>query len=278
MSLIILTLTWDASDKLSKLKESLMPALEGIDDYVWHIKDNSSKDDTVAKASTWGDKVKIYPYKDNLQNFAEGVNFLFKQANPKDSDLILLLNNDVIINDVSSIKNMISIINKDPTVGVVGARLLYTDTDKIQHCGVVFDDRYKLPTHYRSKQSSNEDDLKNRLFQAVTGAVLLTKAEYFKKICTSNPSGINGMSEEYRWAFDDVDLCLSIHYKMGKKIVYCGKTNIFHEESASLKKNPTNRLFLTHNINCLVSKWGKTYLIDRDIYSKNSKHNLYNSK
>jgi hypothetical protein len=57
----ILTLTWNAADKLSKLHETLIPALEGID-YKWWIKDNASKDDTVARASTWGDKVVCIPY------------------------------------------------------------------------------------------------------------------------------------------------------------------------------------------------------------------------
>lgn len=270
----ILTLTWNAADKLSKLKESLIPALNGID-YIWHIKDNASKDNTVAIASTWGDKVKVYAYKDNLQNFAAGMNYLFNEAKPKDDDLVLLLNNDVIFNDTHSIKNMINIINKDSTVGAVGARLLYTDTDKVQHCGVVFNNRYKLPTHFRSKETSNEHDLKNRLFQVVTGAVLLTKGEYFRKVFENNPSGINGMDENYHWAFDDVDMCLSIKYNQNKKIVYCGKTNIFHEESASLKKNPTNRLFLKHNINYLTTKWFKTYVIDQDTYTKDPKYNLY---
>ena len=47
----ILTLTWNACDKLTKLKESLLPALSNID-YTWLIKDNASIDNTVSVAST----------------------------------------------------------------------------------------------------------------------------------------------------------------------------------------------------------------------------------
>ena len=54
----ILTLTWNAADKLSKLHDSLMPALEGID-YRWLIKDNASKDDTVVQASSWEGNIKV---------------------------------------------------------------------------------------------------------------------------------------------------------------------------------------------------------------------------
>lgn len=272
--LYLLTLTWNASDKLTKLKESLMPALQGID-YTWLIKDNGSKDNTVEVASKWEGNIKVIPYKNNLQNFSAGMNYLFHEASPADNDLVLILNNDIIFNDTQSIKNMIDLIAKDDTVGAVGARLLYTGTDHLQHAGVVFSNQYKMPLHYRLNEPTDKHAEKNRMFQVVTGAVLLTKAEYFKNAWTQNASGINGMDENYHWAFDDVDLCLSIHHNMKKKIVYCGKTNIFHEESATLKKNPTNKLFLPHNTTYLKQKWEKRYILDQGAYLKDSKYNLY---
>lgn len=278
--LVIMTLTWDAEDKLTRLKESLMPVLEVLKNLKveWHIKDNASKDKTVEKAKTWGDNVIVYAYKDNLQNFAEGMNYIFDKAKPSDDDYVLLLNNDVVFNDTTSLKNMINIMDKDDSVGVVGARLLFNNTDLIQHCGVVFDDKYKFPTHFRSKEKSNENDKKNRLFQIVTGAVLLTKGKYYKNVCTDNASGINGLTETFRWAFDDCDMCLNINYVQNKKIVYCGETNIFHEESASLKKNPVNKLHLKGNLEKLVSKWGSIYKIDKSLYTKNKNLNLYEYK
>lgn len=272
--LYLLTLTWNACDKLTKLKESLLPALQGLD-YTWLIKDNASNDDTVRVASDWGENIKVIPYKNNQQNFSAGMNFLFAEASPKDNDLVLLLNNDVIIKDSSSIKNMVDLLNKDDKIGAVGCRLLYTDTDKLQHAGVVFEEQYHLPTHYRAHEKTDNNAEKDREFQVVTGAVLLTKAEYFRDAQPNNQSGIKGMDEKYHWAFDDVDLCLSIKYNMEKKIVYCGKTNIFHEESASLKKNPANKLFMSHNINYLRTKWSKRYITDKSLYQQNPTHNLY---
>lgn len=272
--LYLMTLTWNGIDKLTKLKNSLIPALNGLD-YTWLIKDNASKDKTVEIASEWGDQVKVISYKNNLQNFSAGMNFLFNEAAPTDKDLIMLLNNDVIINDTQSIKEMIKIIEDDAKVGAVGARLLYTDTELLQHAGVVFHNKLRAPAHFRLKEKTDKNSEKNREFQVVTGAVLLTKAEYFKNAWTENKSGAKGMDENYHWAFDDVDLCLSIKYNLNKKIIYCGKTNIFHEESATLKKNPTNHLFSSHNMNYLKNKWEKRYILDQDIYTKNSKYNLY---
>jgi GT2 family glycosyltransferase len=272
--LYILTLTWNACDKLSKLKNSLIPALSDVD-YTWLIKDNASKDETIKVASDWGDRTRVIPYKNNLQNFSAGMNHLFHVASPQDNDLVMLLNNDVIFNDTSSIKNMLNIINHDESVGAVGARLLYTGTDKLQHAGVVFHNQMATPTHFRVNEKTDKNAEKNREFQVVTGAVLVTKAEYFKNAWTGNKSGTNGMDENYHWAFDDVDLCLSIKYNMEKRIVYCGQTNVFHEESATLKKNPANKLFSLHNVNYLKNKWAKRYSLDQDIYTKDSKYNIY---
>jgi len=270
----ILTPTWNGVDKLTKLYQSLIPAL-GHTSYTWHIKDNGSKDNTVETVKSWEGNIRVIAYKDNRHNFAEGMNYLFHNVCPPDNDLIMLLNNDVIFNDTTSINNMLEIIQKDQSVGAVGARLLYTGTNKLQHAGVVFDKQYKTPMHFRREQVSDEAAEKNRLFQVVTGAVLITRPHAYREVCKTNKSGLPGMDEKFHWAFDDVDLCLSINYKQKRKIVYCGNTNIFHEESASLKKNPTNKLFLNHNLLYLFDKWQKTYVIDGDIYTHDTRHNLY---
>ena len=211
--LFIFTLNWEGAEKLKKLYPSLIKSLKDIN-YEWFIKDNNSKDDSVDYLNSFNNKnIKIIKYKNNLQNFAQGMNFLFTEAKPDDEDYVLLLNNDIIFNDSNSIKNMISIMDKDNDVGVVGARLLYTGTDKLQHAGVVFHPGNHGPNHFRSGQKSDTNSEKNRLFQVVTGAVLLTKSKYYKTIYTDNKSGINGMDEKFHWAFDDVDLCLSLHLK-----------------------------------------------------------------
>lgn len=270
----ILTLNWNGKEKLERLYTSLMPAIQDIE-YEWFVKDNASKDNSVHYLNSFNNnQLKVFEYKDNRQNFSEGCNYLFNEASPNDNDYIMLLNNDVIFNDIYSIKNMLSIIQDDGSVGMVGSKLLYTNTDMLQHAGVVFDPTYRTPMHFRAGQKEDEDSSRNRLFQVVTGAVCITKAEYFRNAFT-NKSGVKGMDQNYYWAFDDVDLSLSIYHNMKKKVVYCGNTNIFHDESASLKKNPVNKLFLNHNLKYMFEKWGGRYNIDKKEYTENSRHNLY---
>lgn len=262
--LILCTLNWNGKDKLEKLYPSLMSSLHDIN-YSWIIKDNASKDDSIAYLNSLNNpNVKVIAYHNNMQNFSEGMNFCFNEATPDDEDLILLLNNDVVFNDKKSIKNMINLIKKDDDIGVVGARLMFPN-NKIQHAGVIFDDNHKMPMHFRAHENFDNNAEKNREFQAVTGAVLLTKAKYYKQICT-NKDGTKGLDHAFIWAFDDVDMCLSIKYNLNKKIVYCGETNIMHEESASLKKNPVNKLFMNQNTNTFKNKWSSKIVLDKNSY------------
>jgi GT2 family glycosyltransferase len=266
--LYIFTLNWNGADKLKLLAPTLIESLKNID-YNWIIKDNNSNDNSIEYINSLNNnKIDIIKYKDNLQNFSEGMNYIFNYISPADSDNILLLNNDIVFNDSVSVNKMINIIeNKD--VGVVGAKLLYPNSNRLQHAGVVFHKDHKLPYHFRHKEIDDPIASKNRLFQSVTGAVLLTKAEYFK-----NNSSLKGIDTKYQWAFEDVDLCLSIKCNLNKKIVYCGDTKISHIESATLKQN-IREFFIKDNINYFLSKWSGRYIVDHNEYLKNNKYNLY---
>lgn len=270
----IFTLTWNGLPLLSELYPSLVQSLKGLP-YLWHVKDNGSKDGTVDAVKTWAKfdpSIRVYEYPDNNLNFAEGMNWLYQQSSPEPEDLILLLNNDVIFQDCTSIQSMVDAMT--PDVGVVGARLLFTGSDRLQHAGVVFESNSRMPMHFRANEPSDKDAEANRYFQAVTGAVLLTKAKYYADVCRTNKSGRLGMDEIFRWAFEDIDLCLAVAANHNKKVVYCGRTNIFHGESVSLKKNPVNKLFMTPNVNHFKTKWLNKYSIDIFNYASDKNYKV----
>ena len=269
--LYILTLNYNGKHHLEKLYPSINKSIP----MKWLIKDNGSTDDSVSYIKSLNDPlVSIVETKHNRDNFSKGCNVLFNMCEAQDEDHILLLNNDIIFNDNHSLKNMIHIMENDPSVGVVGAKLLYTD-NTLQHAGVVMGARTNFcPIHLKANQPEDKASTKNREFQALTGACLLTKAKYYKQICKTNPSRINGLDESYIWCFEDIDACLSIKYDMGKKIVYCGTTKIYHEESATLKKVPSNKLFLNKNMNTFVKKWRNKVVDDIKLYN-NPNYNLY---
>ena len=272
MTLTILTLSWNKIDSLTRLKDTLLPSLKDIL-HRWIIKDNGSKDGTYAEVSKWGENITCIEYPDNTQTFSQGMNYLFDFAKPKDDDLILFLNNDVQFADTNSIKAMIKIIERDKDVGIVGSKLLYTNSNKIQHCGVVFTENRKLPgapalpIHFRRGEEATEHTNKDRVFQACTAAVMLLKASDFR--------AVNGFDDNLKWSFEDVDLNLKIGKNLGKKIVMCGGVKVYHEESASLKLNPVNKLYLNSNITYLTNKWRNKVETDVYNYLKDPNYGLY---
>ena len=274
----ILTLSWQGKSKLEKLAPTLTKSLNNIE-YKWLVKENGSNDGSIEYLNGLNNP-NIVPiqWKDNLQNFAQGCNVLFKEASPKESDYILLLNNDIIFNDTASIRNMIKIMDNDDGVGVVGAKLNYTNTKKIQHCGITWDGRKDLlPWHYRLGEMEDANARKNREFDACTGAVLLIRAGLYENVCT-NKDGLKGLNQGYFWCFEDVDLNMKIKYIMDKKIIYCGETNIFHEESATLKKTNANRLFMQHNVNLFRKECSQWIIENHKYYVADSNYNLYRGK
>lgn len=256
----ILTLTWNGLDKLKTLLPTLEKAVTPLPSPVkWYIRDNGSNDGTPEWLQAYkGNWIEIEPLlmDHNRNNFAQGVNSLVELASPNDDDFILLLNNDITFGDDDSLYNMMKLFENHADIAMVGARLLYSGTNKLQHAGVIFGPKYgNMPFHYRWKEESDAQAEKNRYFQAVTAACAMIRAKDFVKLDT-----------RFNWAFEDIDLALRIGQK--KKIAYCGQTKIFHEESASLKKNPVNKLFLQQNVQRFKMKWFGKYVLDHPKYLK----------
>jgi len=280
----ILTLTYNGLDKLKALHDGLARNIAKLDtDAVWYIRDNGSSDGTKEWLQEYDGPIKIKPLfvDNNRANFSQGVNSLAEMAK-EDWDIIikdrgpgltrglfshkfLLLNNDIVFKDDMSLKRMLNLYNSKVNIQMVGARLLYNDTNNLQHAGVIFSDKYgRMPYHYRHKERSYKMDEKNRYFQAVTAACMLLNADEFFKL--------GKLDEIYNWSFEDVDLALRFNTLW--KVAYCGETNIYHEESATLKKNPVNKLFLSSNVKHFKDKWFGKYEIDHDKYLKNPLYNI----
>lgn len=285
----VLTLTWNGVDKLRRLKDGLFRNLEATgEDYHIYIRDNGSKDDTVKELEVWPNTT-VIQMDHNRDNFSQGMNNLANEALANlqiiDQNIklkaraigyssltslaaaygkFLFLNNDVVFGDDVSLKKMVNLMDLTGAA-IIGARLLYPDSNLLQHAGVAFSERYnRMPYHLRHKEPSDAAAEQNRFFQVVTAACCLVNPLCFFEV--------GGFCEQYHWAFDDVDLCLSIG-EQGHRIAYCGETKIYHGESESLRKNPVNKMFLQHNVKTFRSRWDGKYEIDYERYLGNTTHN-----
>lgn len=269
--LYLLSLSWNGEQKLQNLYSSLLPSLKEIElNWRWFIKENGSSDQSLDIIKNWkNEQIITIAYPNNKQNYSQGNNYLFNQANPGDDDLILLLNNDIIFNDQKSIKNMLDIILNDSKVGIVGAKLNYTNKKTIlQHSGVVWHrNGLHTPINFRAGKKEEERDRINRYVPMTTGACLLTRANIYRQVA--------GLDEKYFFCWEDCDFCLKVK-ELGYEIVLCGQTDILHEESASLKKNPIDKLFFSSNTKIFMERWRhKIDLEETEKYEENSQHKIY---
>lgn len=269
-TLHILTLNWNGSNSLKKLIPSLEKVVSRVQNTTdwnvnWCIRDNGSKDDSLEIIETYSKTKKIIKEGNNLGTFSSGMNSLFESLSSQSTDMILLLNNDIEFRDEFGIVQMLELQEKTQA-DVVGARLQFTGTNKLQHAGVIFSNKYnQLPFHFRPGEESDNDAKKNRWFQAVTAACCLVRADTMK--------AVGGFDLDFKWAFEDISLNLAIK-NMGGKIAYCGSTEISHDESVSLNKNPVHKMFMGPNVIKFREKWTGKYEIDHDKYLNDPEYNV----
>jgi GT2 family glycosyltransferase len=112
-------------------------------------------------------------------------------------------------------------------VGAVGAKLLYPESKKVQHAGVL--NLQDGPGHAFLMQDGNSHGyyMRNQLeynWLAVTGACLMvTRDKFF---------GVGGFCESLPVAYNDVDFCMRL-YRAGYYNLVCQAVRLIHHESAS---------------------------------------------
>lgn len=156
-------------------------------------------------------------------------NFSFmcnKGAKESAGEVLLFLNDDIEADCQGWLESMMLVASR-PYVGCVGAKLLYPDSDKIQHAGVVnlpLGPVHKLQMQEDAKCHYFERNKQDQDCMAVTGACLMIRRELFEEV--------GGFDEELAVTFNDVDLCYKLYAK-GYHNVILNSIFLYHYESVS---------------------------------------------
>ncbi len=139
-------------------------------------------------------------------------------------DLVLILNDDIEAEDSHWLGRMAAHLD-DPTIGAVGATLLYPDRS-IQHIGIEFEDAQPIHS-FRGCQLTEtavaRADTAHDV-SSVTGACLLARRK--------DLLAVGGMSLEFPASYGDIDLCLRL-LRSGLRVVVEPAATLIHHESAS---------------------------------------------
>lgn len=145
-------------------------------------------------------------------------------ARAASGELLLLLNDDTEIIEGKWLSKMAAYAVRDE-VGAVGAKLLYANTNKIQHVGVT--NLAVGPSHKLLALEDSESYYfgRNKLdynMLCVTAACLLVSKKKFDEV--------GGLSEDLKVAYNDIDFCFKL-FEHGYRSVQCNGAVLYHYES-----------------------------------------------
>ncbi|RMH63376.1 MAG: glycosyltransferase [Calditrichaeota bacterium] len=241
----IIILAWNKWAFTEKCLKALQHNTTGIV-YEVIVVDNGSDDQTWKNLQEWKAS---YPQLRPMRNetnlgFSVGNNRALKEAR---GPWVVFLNNDTEPRP-HWLDAMLAIAQNDPSVGAVGAKLVYPD-ETIQHAGVaIVDDRKNgdplLAQHILHGRPKDFPQANLMIeFQAVTAACMLMPRELAIKL--------NGFDEGYQNGYEDVDLCFRIR-EAGYKVVYQPHAELVHHES---KSGPERFAHVAENIQRLHKRW-----------------------
>jgi|GEM_PF-1765280 len=182
--------------------------------------------------------IRIHRNKTNL-GFAKACNQGARLARGR---YLLFLNNDTEARP-GWLDAMVETIESDPSIAIVGSKLLYPD-GTIQHGGVIVRRGRPypiIPAHLHRGRPAGESDQPLDL-NAVTAACLLIRREIF--------AAAGGFDEGYVNGYEDVDLCFKVK-EQGWRIVYTPKSVLVHHESVSSGRHQRD----IENLNRLHWRW-----------------------
>lgn len=226
-----------SKDNVSVLKQCLETLCRTVKEVVYEIivVDNGSSAQSREAVSREIDRLNreaayrehlqraVYLYKPMEFNFSRMCNLGAKEAK---GSLLLFLNDDIEAVEAGWLEAMVEKALQ-PWAGAVGYKLLYPDSERIQHAGVT---NIALgPTHKLQclKDSVCHYDGRNRgvwNMIGVTGACLLLRREVFEEA--------GGFCEKLKVAFNDVDLCFTL-YELGYQNIVINSSFLLHHESLS---------------------------------------------
>lgn len=228
----------------AELTEQCLVALAGVTHGVTFeviIVDNASTDGTSDLLAKLGGDVQVIRNDENL-GFAAACNQGARAARGRH---VVFLNNDTIPLE-GWLTPLVAELDGDPTIAVVGAKLLYPD-DTIQHAGVVFSRELPLPYHAFMRVPGTLPVVnRRRELQCVTGACMAVRRDTFL--------ALDGFDEGYRNGFEDVDFCLRVRAR-GSKIVYQPRSALYHLESQTAGRKAND----DYNARRLFDRWGSQW-------------------
>jgi GT2 family glycosyltransferase len=239
----VVILNWNGASFLEKFLPNVLHCTGNDAEVI--VADNGSTDNSVVFMQEHFPDVRLIL---NNQNFgyAEGYNVALSQI---DADYYVLLNSDV---EVTSnwISPIIELMEADKSVAACQPKLLsYTCRQELEYAGAGggFIDKLGYPfCRGRLFQTPEQDigqyDDTREIFWA-SGACMFVRASVFQ--------GVGGLDKDFFAHMEEIDFCWRVK-NLGYRIMYCGKSVIYHVGGGSLPKSAARKTYLNIRNNLIM--------------------------
>ncbi|SFH96157.1 glycosyltransferase family 2 protein [Halpernia frigidisoli] len=244
MEISIVILNWNGRSWLEKF---LPNVIENSKEAKIFVIDNASTDDSITYLKQNFPSVAIVINAENF-GFAEGYNQGLKQIS---GDIYCLLNSDVEVTE-NWLKPIINLFLSDKNISAIQPKILdYNNKNYFEFAGAgggLIDNlgypycRGRIFEEIEEDQGQYDDE--TEIFWA-TGCALFIRAEDFQRM--------NGFDERFFAHQEEIDLCWRLK-NQGKKILYCGKSTVYHVGGGTLNKQSAQKTFLNirNNLSMLL--------------------------
>jgi len=230
----VVILNYNGQDFLRKYLPSVISFSDGADIYV---ADNGSIDDSINILEKEFPLVKIITLAENY-GFCGGYNRALREVI---ADYYVLLNSDVEVTQdwLTALKN---ILDADEKVAAVQPKILsYERRQNFEYAGAGggFIDSLGYPFCRGRIFDHVETDLQQyndtRAVFWASGACMMIRSELYHRF--------NGLDEDFFAHMEEIDLCWKLQ-RAGFKIMYCGKSTVYHLGAGTLGYSSPNKTYL----------------------------------
>ena len=222
------------------------------------VVDNASTDNSVEilNDSLHHDNLTIIAANEN-NGFSAGNNIGIREAKKRDSDYVLILNNDTVV-EPDFIEPLLAGFNADESVGCVISKILYeSQRDKIWYGGGTYNPWFCRAGHV----NFNKTDAKQSVLKPVdfaSGCCMMLSDDAIQNV------GL--MDENYFLYVEDTEYSLRLR-KSGYKLMYASDSVIYHKVSSSTQAGSDlsqyytirNTLYLGKMYSSLLEKISTTF-------------------
>lgn len=176
--------------------------------------------------------------------FAGANNIGIKYALTNNSDYVLLLNNDTIV-DKFFLNNLIKNVGSKERVGIsTGKIYYYSDKKKLWYGGGSIYGIKGIGNHKYYNKEDNDNNNHEKYITFASGCFMLLSKEMIKDV--------GYLNEDYFMYYEDVDYCKKVLNK-GYKILYCPKSIIYHKISSSIGSgSELSQYYKTRNVGIYI--------------------------